>query len=205
MLVVEKFLAGLGHADPELNRGFSFEGHNLAFFWDELYGKIKAGWFLNRYLCLFGEGVRDFDICLNHWSFLIPDDNKDRWVIGRNAYGALVVIEEPLKFADVSKIGILDTLTVSYKTSENMTFMNLISYWLPKRHLQPFMSDDLYQTWQKIENQYLQHDQILAIKTPLSLQGEMKIENFQIENIFQYFKSTGLIYKDLPIQKDSDQ
>jgi hypothetical protein len=37
MLVVEKFLAGLGHADPELNRGFSFEGHNLAFFLDELH------------------------------------------------------------------------------------------------------------------------------------------------------------------------
>jgi hypothetical protein len=198
MLLADKFLAAYGHADPATDRGFDFNGHNLSFFWDELYGEIGAGWYLDRFLYLFGEEVRTLDRCLEYWDFLMPQDNKTRWVIGRNAYGALLVIEDPLTLANAAPIGLLDPLTVSYSADPNMVFTNLIGYWLPERRLNQFLDTRLFDAWRKHTDDVLELDEILAIQTPLPLGGEMIIDNFNIEDVFDYYQTTGDIYRSIP-------
>ena len=49
----------------------------------------------------------------------------------------------------------------------------------------------------KISGHHLEPDEILAIKVPILLGGEFKPDNFQIENIFDYYKSTAAIYAPL--------
>jgi len=197
----EVFISTFGKPDPAVPCGISFKGHNLAFFWDELQQEIGSGWFLDRFVYLFGEGLDDFQVCLDAWRFLLPD-NKERMVVGKNAYGAMLVAEEPSKHALSSPIGILDPLTVSYQTDPNLIFSNLIGFYLPEKKLSQFLNTSLYDAWRKTLNDELELHEILAIKVPLTLGGKMEASNFQPENIVDYYQTTADIYKNnIPIRR----
>lgn len=59
------------------------------------------------------------------------------------------------------------------------------------------MDNRIYNAYRESTGKTLELDEIFAIKTPLSLGGELKADNFQIENIVAYYKSTAEIYKDI--------
>ncbi len=59
-----------------------------------------------------------------------------------------------------------------------------------------FLNRSLYNAWVKATGDFLDLDEILGIKVPLPLGGEFIPENFQIENIIEYYQTTGAIYAD---------
>jgi len=75
--------------------------------------------------------------------------------------------------------------------------MNCIVHWLPQNKIPGFSDSTLDDAWMKISGHHLEPDEILAIKVPILLGGEFKPDNFQIENIFDYYKSTAAIYAPL--------
>jgi len=190
--VGDKFLEKVGPPNPSAPGVFSF-GTIMDRVWNRLADEIKAGWYLNRFLYLFGEGIEELNQCLDYWSFLFKED-IERKVLGRNAYGALVVVENPTELDYSAPIGILNPINVSYFRDDNLVFSNFLGYWLPEQQIPGFHDSRLYEAWQKTTNDYLELDEILAIKIPLNLGGEIKADNFQIENIFEYYKTTGTIY-----------
>ncbi len=197
----ENFQKKFGKPHPAVPCGTAFKGHNLAFFWDELQQEIGAGWFLDRFVYLFGVGLEEFQSCLKAWHFLLPDD-KECMIVGKNAYGALLVAEEPSKHALSSPIGILNPLDVSYQTNPNLIFSNLIGYYLPEKQLPQFLDSGLYDAWRKTLKDELELHEILAIKVPLTLDGKMEASNFQPENMIEYYKTTADIYKNnIPIRR----
>ncbi|MBC6993259.1 hypothetical protein QWY85_13580 [Neolewinella lacunae] len=165
--------------------------------WQYFVDQAGAGYFLHGFVYLFGAEANDLNPLLAHWHFLFETE-VERMVIGRNAYGALLVLENPDQDATRGKVGLLDPLTVSYFTDPNLTFVSLQARWLPLDLLPRFLDDSVYRTWRTTDPATLAFDQLLAIKQPLSLGGKMDLENFQVENIFDYYRSTGEVYAKHP-------
>ncbi|MCB0546995.1 MAG: hypothetical protein KDD19_05360 [Phaeodactylibacter sp.] len=149
---------------------------------------------MDGFLYLFGAKVSIFNSILKQWEFLIGSE-VNRSVIGKNAYGALLVIEGPDEKGVVARVGLLDPLAIKYWTDDNLLLMNLIGNWLPQEKLPNFLSNSIFEEWRSVHDQVLELDEILAIKTPLSLGGKMELSNFQVENIFDYYATTAPIYE----------
>lgn len=165
--------------------------------WDDLYTEIGAGWYKNRFFYLFGRDLDRYSIILEDWSFALPSGNNYK-VIGRNAYGALLLIENYLVKGFTAPIRLLDPITPILWGDDQMVLMNCIGHWLPNNKIPHFSDSKLYDAFLKITNtKHLETDEILAIKTPLALGGTLTADNFQIENIFDYYKSTAAIYVPL--------
>jgi hypothetical protein len=161
--------------------------------WDHVIVKeLGAGWFMDRFLYLFGEGLKSLLPCVEAWSFAAAP-NADRAVIGKNAYGALLVLEHGNDPNEVDMY-VLDPLRVQYWTNPNMGFVNTFGHYLPERKVPGFLDDEVYREW--LENNRVDIDllDILAIKKPLSLGGTMTLDNFQLENIVDYYRTTGPVY-----------
>ena len=83
--------------------------------------------------------------CLDAWSFLIPPCD-DRIIVGRNAYGAILVLEYG-NTPEREQLYVLDPFTVTYETRPNLLFRNLIGRWLPQGPLPGFLDDRAYLQW----------------------------------------------------------
>lgn len=192
----ETFLSGVGPANPSQPYAFKFEKMTDQMWLDLIAAEINAGWYQNRFLFLFGEGLNALNKCLDEWDFIFTEP-KDRKVIGRNAYGALLIVENANDNGYISSIGVLNPLNVSYFTNEHLIFSNLLGSWLPGKRLPDFHDTRLYDAFHKTTGQYMTNDEMLAIKKPLTLGGTMSADNFQIENILDYYKTTGKIYREV--------
>ena len=149
---------------------------------------------MNGFLHLFGEDNRELDTVLDHWNFLFPY-TLERWVIGRNAYGCLLVLESPSQRGTMARVGYLNTLEVSYFTDEHLDLLGLVGNWLPNNRLPGFLDDNVYRR----TTSAILPNEMLGIIEPLSLGGTFSIDNFQIEKIEGYFADTGSVYsKHLP-------
>lgn len=191
----EKFTAVMGAPDPSAPPGLRFSSPGKEFIWEALHQAIGAGWFKDRFFYLFGEGLEELRPCLDAWPFLVPP-GKERMILGRNAYGALFVLEDPNGVGPTSRVHILNPLEVVWWTNPMIDFGGLIGYWFPNKAL-PFsvLDDSVYQEWQRASGRYLGLDEILAIRTPLPLGGTMSLDNFQVENIVAYYRTTAPIYE----------
>lgn len=188
------FVDKFGQPKPVLANGIHFSEEWANMMWDGVVQEVKAGYFMDQFLYLFGEGIRKFDALIESWSFLLPDE-KERWVIGKNAYGALLLLENPSLEGTMGLVGLLDPLTVSYQQDNQLDLLGLVGNWLPEEPKPEFLDDSIYQEWRSQADNLLDTQQILAIKQPLSLEGKMELANFQVENIFDYYQSTAEIYK----------
>ncbi|MEM7574082.1 MAG: hypothetical protein AAF433_14335 [Bacteroidota bacterium] len=188
------FVDKFGPPEPLLANGIHFSEEWANMLWEGVVQEVGTGYFMDQFLCLFGEGIREFDPLIESWAFLLPDE-KERWVIGKNAYGALLLLEDPTVEGTMGLVGLLDPLTVSYQQDNQLDLMGLVGNWLPQERQPKFLDDNIYQEWRSQGSQELESQQILAIKQPLSLEGKMELANFQVENIFDYYQSTAEIYK----------
>src|SRR4051794_29059524 len=109
--VGDAFLARLGRPDPAAPNGLHFADAYDQQWWAQIHAEIGSGWYQNRFLYLFGEGLDTLEPCLTAWSFLVPA-GVERMIVGRNAYGALLVAENPSRDGYTSLIGLLDPLNV---------------------------------------------------------------------------------------------
>lgn len=185
--VGDAFTAAFGKPDPAVPNGITF------FQWKSLYTEIGAGWFKGGFLYLFGEGMTFLTDCLDAWSFLIPPCD-DRIIVGRNAYGAILVLEHG-STPEQEQLYVLDPFTVTYETRPNLLFRNLIGRWLPQGLLPGFLDDRAYRQW-LAENEAgtVDLDEVLGIKIPQPLGGELVTSNMQLDNIADYYRTTAPIY-----------
>jgi hypothetical protein len=90
---------------------------------------------------------------------------------------------------------VLDPFTVTYETRPNLLFRNLIGRWLPQGLLAGFLDDRAYRQW-LAENEAgtVDLDEVLGIKIPQPLGGELVTSNMQLDNIADYYRTTAPIY-----------
>src|SRR3954454_18474880 len=94
--MAEAFSAAFGKPDPATPPGLHFESDGFhEIMWRRNVDKIGAGWFRDRFLYLFGEGLEPLHACLDAWSFLVPPATSERMIVGRNAYGAIAFLDDP--------------------------------------------------------------------------------------------------------------
>lgn len=193
--VGDEFIQSIGKPDENIALGFQFSMEWDQIVLDDVYAEIGAGFFQNKFLYLFGEEVEALNACLAHWDFIFTD-NIDRKVIGRNAHGSLLLIENESEMGTTASIGYLDLLNCTYSTNPDLDFLSLIGNWLPNDLLGNFREDSVYSTFLERTQLELNPNEILAIKVPHVLGGENTVNNFQIENIFEYHESIARVYKE---------
>jgi len=191
--VGDAFVAGLGRPDPAAAPGLSFPNPVDQESWDYLYPKVGAGYYLNRFLYLFGENLRSLQPCLEAWSFLMPPGGV-RVILGRNAYGALLILENANLSGTKSRAHVLDPVGVVYRRNAQAALGNLFGYWLPNKAMPNFFNSNVYDEWIAKSGRYLAEDEILGIKRPPGLGGNLELDNFQPEPIVRYYQTTGPIY-----------
>src|ERR1051325_5024768 len=127
----ESFTKVFGKPDPAVHNGIDYRIWNKV-----LYAEIGAGWFNDGFLYLFGEGMRFMEQCLDAWSFLVhPCD--DRMIVGRNAYGALLVLDNK-NTPEHERMWILDPFSVTFATDDTLDFVSTIARALPGGELATF-------------------------------------------------------------------
>ena len=189
--VGKAFKSAFGKPDPEAPNGVLFTSSGLADEWSTLRREIRSGWFQDRFLYLFGDGLMALLPCLDAWSFVVPP-NRDRIVLGRNAHGALLVLDDAN--SGQGTVHVLDPFRVVYWTDPNLALMNLIARWLPEDRIPHFRDDRVYRQWQTQTDALLDGDEMLAPRTPEGLDGTLSLANLQPEPIVEYYETTGPIY-----------
>jgi hypothetical protein len=195
-VVSTSFQSSLGPAESTQAHRLHFTGNFDNMVWDSVYQDIGAGWFRNRFYRLFGADLEPYDAILEMWQFALPKGKQYR-VIGRNAHGALLLIEDMQLKGTAAPIRSLNPVLPAFWGDDHCVFMNYVGHWLPHCKIPGFSDSSLYDQFLSVSPTRLEPDEILAAKTPLSLGGTMTAENFQVENIFEYYRTTAAIYTPL--------
>lgn len=161
--------------------------------WQRRQHRTGAGWFLGRFFFLLGEGLDRFSPCLDAWSFLLPPASERR-IIGYNAYGALLVLEDEMEGGMVAPVRLLEPTNVIYWGDPECVYGTLLNRWLPDRILPHFFDTSVYGQWLKTSGRFLGDDEILGIRHALPLGGEMTLDNFTPLNMVDYYRATGPAY-----------
>src|SRR5688572_28367204 len=111
--VAKGFKKAFGKPDP-VAPPMRFEDDDEQWFWMRLHKEIGSGWFKTGFLYLFGEELKSLEPCLKAWSFLLPPC-KDRMIIGKNAYGALLILDNSGK--EKESVSVLNPFTVAFETN----------------------------------------------------------------------------------------
>ena len=191
-IMKDTFVGAFGKPNPKTPNAIHFKYDGLEAIRELCVEDTGAGWFKNRFLYFFGPGLDRLTPCLEAWSFLVPPTRRERTVVGRNAYGALVVVEGGNKSGNTAHV--LDPYLMVYWGNPDVHFVKLVGDLLPKNEIPGFLDDALYQAWMKTRKKPLEADIILAPKTPWGLGGKMDPENFQEEDIVSYYKTTGPVF-----------
>lgn len=191
--VGEAFLKKVGPSNPNKELGFKFSMEWDQIVLDDIFEEIGAGVYHNGFLHFLGTDVSPLNDILKYWSFLFGD-NKDRKVIGRNAHGSLLIIENESEEGTVAPVGYLDLLNCQYVKNENLDFIGLIGNWIPNNRLTNLLESSIYESFIN-DGKIIQEDEIIAIKVPVPLGGKLEKDNFKIENIFEYHSSISKIYQ----------
>lgn len=189
--LAKHFVRGMGRPNPETKNGIHFEAPGAQLFWEMVGPQMRAGWFLDRFVYLCGPELQRLLRCLDAWSFLVPPGH-DRIVLGYNVHGAILVLEDAN--TSLPKVLVLEPYRLAWWTHDHLGFENLFARWLPDRELPHFLDTGVYEQWRKSAGGYLAQDMILAPKLPEDLGGTRTLENFQVENLFEYYERTGREY-----------
>jgi hypothetical protein len=168
-----------------------FTSRGQQMIWDSL--NIQAGWYKGSFLYLFGDELTQFQPCLDAWSFIVPSGHGDRMIIGRNGYGALLVLEDGNKPGS-EHVYVLDPFLVTYTTSEDLTLSSLVGRWLPTAELISFTDDSVYRAWVKENEVEPELEDVLGFKVPRSLGGAFDVSNVQLDGLLDYYRTTGGVY-----------
>lgn len=185
------FKQAFGAPNPAVPAGLQFQYSFEGTVWKLNAPKLGAGWFRDRFLYLFGEGLETLAPCLEAWSFIVPP-NSNRLIVGRNAYGAIAYLDDAN--AANSKLSVVDPLSVSVISDYGLDLWRFIGRYLPENLMGNFLDDSVYREWVAESKLGLSLDLALAIKVPLTLGGEMTVDNFSVEGIVDYYQSTAPIY-----------
>jgi hypothetical protein len=190
-VVGEQFIAGMGRPNPAAAPGLRFETAERSF-WEMIHEEIGAGFYLDGFVYLFGEGLEDLLPALDAWSFIVPSLSRPM-ILGYNAYGTLLVL---LDRADAnSRIGVLDVGRAVWWNPGTIAFSNLVGTWLPAGLIPHFLDRAAYVAWRNQGGRRLRIGEMLAPTTPPALGGTFVPSALEVTNLAMYCKVTGPIYE----------
>jgi hypothetical protein len=192
-MAIDAFAERFGPPDPPTPPGLRFRTESWQELWDSIHSVTGAGWFCDGFLYLFGEGLERFQACVDAWSFLVPPA-ENRMILGRNAYGALLVLENA-DDDEAQSVHVLDPFTVTYGKVPHAHVFSLVGRVLPRQEIPMFLDDAAYLVWLDEHNlERIELNDVLGIKMPQALGGKLASDNLQIEDIVDYYQSTGPTY-----------
>ncbi|UOQ53919.1 hypothetical protein [Hymenobacter cellulosivorans] len=180
------FTQHFGRPEPAVPPGDFFADKFDKSLWRMMYDEVGAGWYQDRFLYLFGAELPQLNPVLDLWPGLL-EPGVERVVIGRNAYGALLVAERTTEEGTDAPIGLLDPWQGTYTKQEGLDFASLLSEGLPENRLPTFLDQTVYRAFVAAGGQ-LAAAEILGIKTPLSQGGTLDGSNFQSEEIWAFYQ-----------------
>jgi hypothetical protein len=173
-----------------------FRGAGLEHMMTRRLAHTGSGWFLGRMFQLFGDGLDRLNPCVEAWSFLLPPA-LERWlVIGFNAYGALLLLDEAGEKGTVAPIWMIDPLTVTCFGHPQLYLYSLLDDWLPNRRLPRFLDTAVYEQYLRAAGSLLENDEFLGIRAPLPLGGSIQLDNFSRVDIIDYYAATAPVYRE---------
>ncbi|MCB2406526.1 hypothetical protein [Hymenobacter lucidus] len=181
---ISVFTHHFGRPEPAVPPGDFFADKFDKSLWRMMYDEVGAGWYRNRFLYLFGAELPQLNPILEVWNGIMAAD-VERTVIGRNAYGALLVAESTTEEGTDAPIGLLDPWQGTYTKYEGLDFASLLSDWLPENQLPGFLDDAVYTAFRQSGGQLADHE-VLAIQQPLSGGGTLELGNFQPEEVLAF-------------------
>ena len=190
----QKFVPVFGKPSPKVPNIIQFKKEGSQHLWEDIVAETGAGYFMNRFLFLFGDGLDRLKPCLSAWSFVVPPA-RDRMIIGRNAYGSLLVLEKASSESGAQSVYVLDPFRVKYSTAGGYDIFSLVGVGLPEKRIPYFFDTKLYDGWIKAKKATLEDDVILAPKIPFGLGGKLTASNFQEEDILTFYKTSAPIYE----------
>lgn len=183
------FTHHFGRPNPAVPPGDFFADKFDKSLWRMMYDEVGAGWYQDRFLYLFGAELPLLTPCLEAW-FGLLEPGVERVVIGRNAYGALLVAEQTTEEGTDAPIGLLDPCQGTYTKQEGLDFASLLSEWLPENRLLGFLDQTIYQAFLAADGQLAEHE-ILGMQTPLSQGGKLELSNFRPEAVVAFHQRLG--------------
>jgi hypothetical protein len=189
--LAKAFFKAFGKASPAAPAGLQFVSPGMQRLWLGIYKELGAGWYKDGFLYLFGEGLDALLPCLEAWSFLVPAA-KNPLIIGRNAYGALLVTLDSA--ADNPRIGVVDPTRVAWVSNPNIDLGGLLGAWLPEGLLPHFVDDEPYQAWRRAGGKRLAVNEMLAPETPVALGGTMDPDDLKVTDIITYYQVSGPVF-----------
>jgi hypothetical protein len=193
--VGDAFKARFGAPDPATQNGLVFTGVEKDSWELELLPELGCGWFLDGFVYLFGDEVEKLRPCLDAWPFLVPPNHPDRMILGRNAYGVILTLENANTDYRNMRSCALDPINLTYWTAPGTDFIGMLGRFLPEGLVPDFLERDVYDFWLSTAKRRLPLNEVLGIKVAKPLGGEMMPSNFQPEDIVDYYRSLAPIYE----------
>lgn len=154
------FTHHFGRPEPAVPPGDFFADKFDKSLWRMMYDEVGAGWYRQGFLYLFGAELPQLNPTLAAWAHIL-EANVERTVIGRNAYGMLLVAESTTEEGTDAPIGLLDPAAGTYAKFEGLDFASLLSDWLPEDRLPGFLHQTTYDAFRQGGGQ-LQTHEVLA-------------------------------------------
>lgn len=183
------FRKAMGKPDPVSPVGVHFDDDGEQLTFESYVEDVGAGWFKERFIYLFGEGLEPLVACVHAWRFLAGALPRAQ-VIGQNAYGALVVNLD----RKTVNVGIIDPWRIDFSTDPNFDVGGLIGSRLPDNELAGFLDDRLFRQWQKATGMSVDVGEMLSLKVPLALGGEATLENLELVPMVEYYEASGPVF-----------
>ncbi|UOQ73117.1 hypothetical protein [Hymenobacter cellulosilyticus] len=175
------FTSHFGRPEPAVPPGDFFADKFDKSLWRMMYDEVGAGWYQDRFLYLFGAELPQLNPILDAWAFILEPE-VERVVIGRNAYGALLVAERTTEEGTDAPIGLLDPWQGTYTKQEGLDFASLLSEGLPENRLPTFLDQTVYRAFLQSGGQ-LAESEVLGIQTAFNQGGTLELSNFQPEEV----------------------
>lgn len=184
------FVQAMGHPDPRHPIG-PIPGDSEA--WRMLTEQIGAGWFLGGRIYLFGAWIEGLDSCLEAWRFLIPAD-RERRVVGYSALGSLIVLEQPSRLGFEAPLAVLDPFLLTYGGPSRLILHDLFRGRAHELVPAALPAAEVTTGLGTVPQPRLGPREALVPIQPRPLGGRCVLENFQREDLLDYYRSTGEIY-----------
>lgn len=185
----------LGPPSPAVPTRLTFGDSFTQARWRAFHREVGSGWYWDGFLCLFGEGVERLDRCLTAWGAVVGKP-RPRVVLGRNAHGAILVMDDAEKI-DHPRLRILDPFETTWGGSSPEALQELFGQTIPYNGFPAFFSNRLYRIWREREGRALGPDEILAPRVPEDAGGRWEIDNLVVEDVFQFYERTAGEWADV--------
>jgi hypothetical protein len=180
------FAERFGAPDPAVPSGLTYTSSMLKRKWESrLFPKIGAGWYWDRFLFLFGEGLDALQPCLDAWAAHLPPADEYQ-IAGRNAYGTVWVEVNPNGSTDERRVAFLDLHQGKVWQYAQSDLGHCVANVFPQLKVPEFLDRRGFDDWVAAGNDAPRLDQCLA---PKDVGAGMKLANLQLEDIVAAFQS----------------